>query len=312
MKKRVVFLPLGGIKMPSSRVRCYQVAAELNKLGWRCEINGKHPETANFVVFQKRFRLSDQILARRCKGIVIFDQSDPYWEKEYARIPIGTMARIARIVTISTSAQAQWFKKRGIRTKIIPNGLDFSKVSKVEKERKLTICWTGQTNSERFLPMLVPALKKLSRTVNFNLKIIGAKMPARFPRGFGVQCQCHFVPWKLSTESTEIAKCHIGLAPMVLDAWGKQKSAYKPLIYMALGLPAVCSPIPSYLGIISHGKNGFIAQKNKPESWYQALKALANDKCRIACGKNARRTAESFSKEKIAAKWSKLFHGLHK
>ena len=169
MKKRIVFLPLGNINMASSRVRCYQVAAELNKLGWNCEINGKHPKAANFVVFQKRFGLSDQFLAKRCRGTVIFDQSDPYWEKEYGRIPIGTMARIARIVTISTSAQAKWFKKRGIKAVVIPNGLDLSIAPKVGKENKFTICWTGQENSERYLPMLVPALKKLSQIVNFNL-----------------------------------------------------------------------------------------------------------------------------------------------
>ncbi|GAI10809.1 unnamed protein product [marine sediment metagenome] len=99
---------------------------------------------------------------------------------------------------------------------------------------------------------------------------------------------------------------------MALNSWGKQKSAYKPLIYMALGLPVVCSPIPSYLGIISHGKNGCIARKNNPEFWYKALKALANDKFRTACGQNARKTAESFSKEKIAAQWSKLFQSLRK
>ena len=81
---------------------------------------------------------------------------------------------------------------------------------------------------------------------------------------------------------------------------------------MALGLPVVCSPISSYLGIISHGQNGFIADKNKPEFWYKALKALANDKFRIACGQNAHRTAEAFSKEKIAMKWSKLLYRLSK
>lgn len=300
------------MNLPSSRVRCFQVAAELNKLGWRCEINGKHPETANFVIFQKRFGLSDQALARRCQGLVVFDQSDPYWIKGYGQIPIETMARIARIVTVSTPVQAQWFKKRGIKTVVIPNGLDLSIAPKVEKENKFTICWTGHWRSERFLPMLVPTLRKLSQTVNFNLKIIGAKWPKKFPKSFGARSQCHFIKWKLSTEPMEIAKCHVGLAPMALDAWGKQKSAYKPLIYMALGLPVVCSPIPSYLGIISQGKNGFIAHKNKSESWYKVLKALTNDEFRIACGKNARRTAESFSKEKIAVKWSKLLFHLRK
>jgi len=310
MKKRVVFLSLENINMPSSRIRCYQNAAELNKLGWCCEVNGKHPETANFVIFQKRFEGPDQALARRCRGIVIFDQSDPYWLKDYARTPVEAMARIARIVTLSTTAQVPWFKKRGIKTAVIPNGFDFSIAPKVEKENKFTICWTGNVNSERFLPMLIPALKKLSQVINFNLKIIGAKLPDKFPTSFGAKCRCHFVPWTLSTEAAEIAKCQIGLAPMILNSWGLQKSAYKPLIYMALGLPAVCSPIPSYLEIISHGQNGFIAHKNNPESWYEALKALTNDEFRLACGQNARKTAESFSKEKIAAQWDKLFHSL--
>jgi len=312
MKKRVVFLSLGDINMPSSRVRAYQNAAELNKLGWHCEVNGKHPETANFVIFQKKFIPSDQALAKRCRGTVIFDQSDPYWLKWYGPIPIEAMARIARIVTVSTTAQVTWFKKRGIKTAVIPNGLDLSIMPKVEKEKKFTICWTGNIRSEKFLTILVPVFEKLSRVIDFNLKIIGAKLPKKFPAGFGAQCQCHFIPWKLSTEPTEIAKCHIGLAPMTLDAWGMQKSAYKPLIYMALGLPTVCSPIPSYLEIISPGKNGFIAHKNKPESWYKALKALTNDEFRIACGQNARRTAGSFSKEKIAVQWEKLFLSLCK
>jgi len=39
---------------------------------------------------------------------------------------------------------------------------------------------------------------------------------------------------------------------------------------------------------------------------------LANDKLRLACGQNARKTAQSFSKEKIAMQWNKLFLGLCK
>jgi len=306
-KKNVVFFPLTNERSASSRIRVYQNARALKKLGWHCSIGSKHDlRSAPFVVFQKRFEEDDMRLAKSCRGKVIFDVSDPYWLKDRGD-SMKKMGRIAKCVTTSSGVQTEWFKSNGIRAITIPNGFDFSEAPLVAKREKLTLCWIGNFTNESNLKIIINPLNRLYKIIPFDFWIITRK-DARIPKfDFAVK----MITWKLQTAFQYVTQCHIGVSPRILDGWNLAKSSYKVVSYMALGLATIATPIPSIQEIIVHGKNGLLIEKNNPDKWYRRLKILALDKDkRESIVKAGRETAKSFSIDAIARKWDKLFRSL--
>jgi len=50
-------------------------------------------------------------------------------------------------------------------------------------------------------------------------------------------------PWSAESEVSEMGVFHIGIMPMPDDKWSLGKCSLKALLYMAMGIPAVCSPV---------------------------------------------------------------------
>lgn len=74
------------------------------------------------------------------------------------------------------------------------------------------------------------------------------------------------------------------------------KSENRLTLKMAVGLPVVATPIPSYEPVIKQGANGFLARS--PGDWVRCLSALRDPVARQAIGRNARETALSgYSKD---------------
>ena len=83
--------------------------------------------------------------------------------------------------------------------------------------------------------------------------------------------------------------------PLEDDLWAKGKCAFKALQYMALGIPAVVSPVGMNVEVVDSGTNGFVCQTE--DEWYRALKQLITDpQLRTEMGAAAR--------EKIAGKYA--------
>jgi len=307
-EKCIVFLPLkANERNASSRIRVYQNARALKKLGWHCLIGPKYdPRSAPLVVFQKRFEGNDIDLAASCRGKVVFDVSDPYWLKERS-FALKHMGRIAKCVTTSSKTQTEWFKSKGIRAVTIPNGFDFSEVPLVARRKKLTFCWIGNFTNEPNLKITVNPLSRLHKVIPFDFWIITRK-DALIPKfGFPVK----IITWNLQTAFQYVAQCHIGVSPRVLNGWNLAKSSYKVVSYMALGLATISTPIPSVQEIIGHGKNGLLVEKNDPDKWYRGLRTLAlEEDRRESIAKAGRETAKSFSIDKVAQRWDKLFRSL--
>jgi hypothetical protein len=71
----------------------------------------------------------------------------------------------------------------------------------------------------------------------------------------------------------------------VTPSW-KVKSENRLSMKMCVGLPVVATPIPSYLPLISHGKNGFFARARS--EWTEHLGALRDPVVRERIGRAAR------------------------
>jgi len=83
------------------------------------------------------------------------------------------------------------------------------------------------------------------------------------------------VPWRAETEVQDLAELDIGMMPLPDGDWERGKCGLKALQYMALGVPAVVSPVGVNTTIVIHEENGLLA--GSETEWEAALERLLLD-----------------------------------
>jgi glycosyltransferase involved in cell wall biosynthesis len=79
--------------------------------------------------------------------------------------------------------------------------------------------------------------------------------------------------------------------PLEDDPWAQGKCAFKALQYMALGIPALVSPVGMNTEVVEHGRNGYVCAT--PAEWETSLRQLLADaRLRQQLGHAARATIE--------------------
>jgi len=63
--------------------------------------------------------------------------------------------------------------------------------------------------------------------------------------------------WSKNREIEDLLQFDIGIMPLSDDVWTRGKGGFKALQYMALGIPAVASPVGVNTEIIDHGGQWF-------------------------------------------------------
>ena len=111
-----------------------------------------------------------------------------------------------------------------------------------------------------------PVLRDLTARRDVELRVHSDRAPILPGVRFGWR------PWSAETELAELSAFDIGIMPMPDDPWARGKCAMKALLYMALGVPAVCSPVGTNCALIRHGDNGLLADTR--EEWSTALREL--------------------------------------
>jgi hypothetical protein len=113
--------------------------------------------------------------------------------------------------------------------------------------------------------------------------------------------------WSLQNVYSILSNCDVGMihANMNGEFW-KYKSPNRLIQMMALGLPVIASPIPSYSQIIEQGKNGFLATSR--QDWMHYLEILRDVETRIQIGAHARESVlSSFGIQQQANCYHDLF-----
>jgi glycosyltransferase involved in cell wall biosynthesis len=131
------------------------------------------------------------------------------------------------------------------------------------------IGWTGSHSTIQFLAEGIPAIKRLEQEMQFRFVVICDKVPKFDLRSM------EFKKWNKKTEIEDLSKIDIGIMPMKNDEWNEGKCGFKLIQYMALGIPAVASPVGVNKKIIDDGINGFLCTSE--EEWIDRLKQLLND-----------------------------------
>jgi glycosyltransferase involved in cell wall biosynthesis len=151
---------------------------------------------------------------------------------------------------------------------------------------RLVIGWTGTHSTLKYLGQVVPVLSKLeAEGLDFEFRVISNQPPALPLRSLA------FMPWRKDSEIGDLLGFHVGLMPLEDDPWAKGKCAFKALQYMALGIPALVSPVGMNTEVVQSGHNGFVCAT--PAEWESSLRQLLGDAgLRHRLGLAARATIE--------------------
>jgi glycosyltransferase involved in cell wall biosynthesis len=171
---------------------------------------------------------------------------------------------------------------------IVPMTVDLDRYSPrknaISASKKPIITWVGTVTNQPNIDLIVPALREVKKTHDFEFRIIAdVDMPIK-------DLDINFIPWAYDIEVPNLQEAMIGVAPVKDSVWSPYKFFFKTVQYMSLGIPVVASAVGSNTEIIQDGENGFLA-KTEAE-WVEKIKILLEDATlRQSMGEKARKTA---------------------
>jgi glycosyltransferase involved in cell wall biosynthesis len=186
------------------------------------------------------------------------------------------IAARAKVVTAGSAALAEWAKSaKASRVVWMPPAVDVERYPLLPPPNgPFTIGWIGTPWNDEYIKLIGEPLAHLHARYGARLRVIGGR------EGFSLPNVCvDRVPWSEAEEGRELARCHVGIMPLVDGPWERGKCGYKLIQYMAAARPAVASPVGAATSIIVPGKTGFLA--SSAEDWINVLSGLATDHERV-------------------------------
>jgi glycosyltransferase involved in cell wall biosynthesis len=184
------------------------------------------------------------------------------------------LIRWASMVSCGNRTIAQYAGSRGGRVTLLPSAVNTERFVALPRRPPSPIPvvgWIGTHSTYPYLRSILPALQRLGEKHRFRLRIVGS--------GVG-QVEVPGVPtesarWALAREVADFQSLDIGLYPIVPNEWAVAKSALKSVLYMAVGIPFVASPVGAAAETGIPGVTHFLA--TSPEEWVQRLSELLSD-----------------------------------
>jgi len=174
-------------------------------------------------------------------------------------------------------------------TAVIPTSIDTDlyRPRKQQEKNPLVIGWIGSVTTSDFLATLEPVfIRILEKFDNVIFKIVGGRADVENLPSVIVK------PWVLDEEIGDLKTFDIGIMPMPDNDWTKGKCGFKAILYMAVGIPCVASPVGMNKEIIIDGLNGFLAVTES--EWVEKLSSLiVSRELRERLGAAGRSTIES-------------------
>ncbi|WP_339727638.1 glycosyltransferase family 4 protein [uncultured Gimesia sp.] len=324
---RVLFL-ISGKKVPSSRFRVLNYLPYLRKAGIECTVLASYPEKYHhigwlgyrlsyllkritrylhfFYACMKRFdivfierELFDhksynlELLFMGRPGKTVLDIDDAIFLRYPEKFRV--LAEKADLLIVGNQNLVEESRKHNKQVRLLPTSVIASnypvKDYSLPPSDKPIIGWTGLDTNIPNLNLIVNALNRLAETHEFVLCTISAT-PAPIQNLPLTNIEIRHIVWNQETEYQDLAAFDIGIMPLKDDEWSRFKCGLKLLQYMALGIPAVASPVGVNADIIEQGQNGFCACNE--EEWYESLRQLLiSHKLRKTLGLQGRKTVEA-------------------
>jgi hypothetical protein len=239
----------------------------------------------DILIFQKVYdykALRFVKLSKKCHVKTIFLQSD--------LIKTDIINLSDYVVVVSDYLRDFCRNKYDINAVVIEDAIEVSqtKFKRHSSKEDLEIVWVGHMDNWDTLEIVYKALEKV-QDETFSLKTISNHPNAT-------------IKWNLKTVSKEILKSDIAVIPAFKNEWANAKSNNRLTMFMALGLPAIASSVPSYQKLIHNGDNGFIAEGI--DDWVKYLLLLKDVNLRKKIGEKARKEViEKYSIKRIGKQW---------
>lgn len=260
--------------VPSSRLRTFVPVGHLARAGHQAVVMPRDGSGQfDCVVFQKAFSDDDVTLARRLSAQrvrIVFDLCDNYLEnpnqlaeQTARRDRLERMLDLADAVTVSTPTLQEALSPRP--SVVVDDALDLPRgagawvlrqragaAARRRLGRPLRLVWFGTAGSEAFsfglnhLAPVLPLLDELHRSQPLEMTVISNSQPL-FDRHVGRRAfPCRYIPWQASSFARHLTSHDECLIPIQRNPFTVCKTSNRVVLSLALGVPVVTSPIPSY------------------------------------------------------------------
>lgn len=251
---RILFLALGDRRVASSRIRAWNFASALSRLGYHSSVVVGPSWQGIRAILQRRWDIiviqkwaapaPIVLLLRLVSRVLVFDCDDAIYLREEAANRTSRHAkrnsRRLRLVirlcdrfTVSTSQMASDFSKLRPKTPclVFPGPMPGEREDVVSPSERVGMVWLGSPATEQYLWPYVGVLERMAVTGGF-VAIGGSAESLR--RGIQV------IDWTEQSEAEELGRSAFGLFVQPDGPWERRKSGYKVLEYVASGvLPIV-------------------------------------------------------------------------
>lgn len=324
---RIMFLTSGD-RVPSTRFRVLPYVPHLEAAGHQCFVASSVPQKyqrwpaigwrlsravrrgvryahllrawlGRFdVVFVEREIFDDatwrtEALFRKTAPVFVLDIDDGVFFRYPEKFP--HLFRMSDLIIAGNRFIKESIEPLNPNVVVIPTCIDLAryraKPEREESRRPAVIGWTGLACNYRYLRHIEEPLRRVAGRFDCEVHLIAERPPT--PEDFDVTAfPIRFQPWDAATEIDDLQQFDVGVMPLFEhQEWDRYKCGLKILQYMAIGLPAVASPVGVNADIIRHSENGFLA--TTPDEWEQALVQVLTDRVQSrAIGAAGRKTVE--------------------
>ena len=274
---------------PSTRYRLKPLAARLDQLGHTVNFSVSELGPGGKAGLLSAASRSDVVIVQRklfgglfvralraCCSNIVFDFDDAVFANSDGS---GSLTRERRFAATVGAACRVWAGNRylaaaaeahGAEAYVLPTAVRADHYDLVERKHdSFTLVWIGGRSTSRYLQAYRPALEAVGKACHVRLKVIGD-----FDISFN-DLPVVVVPWSEATETEELLRSHIGIAPMENNSWTRGKCALKVLQYMAAGLPVISSKAGANAEVVRDGSTGLFAET--PAEWVAAVKRLQSE-----------------------------------
>lgn len=283
-----------GRNHPSSRFRVRQSSRRLQSYG--IEVNEHYPLVNKYLTK----RLAPLGMLARLPGVLAARTSAITWLERELVPEKFTLERFAGTRRVLDVDDAIWLNKPGFSEKIahscsgviagnefiaahyaklglrvwnVPTSIDTDvwRPAAERTNRKWTIGWMGSSSNLKYLHAIeAPLADFLASHSDAQLLIVCDRPPAfaKLPSDSVV-----FQRWSATNEVRSAQAMDVGLMPLADDEWARGKCAFKMISYLAVGVPAIASPVGVAHALIEHSS---LAASSEGD-WFGALERLYDD-----------------------------------
>lgn len=308
---KILFLT-SGKRVPSARFRVLQYVPYLRARGHRCVVAHSVPPKYDYwpafgwrvsqfvkravrgwhwlrgwlggydVIFLERGLFHDDTWSmeakfRRIAHAMVLDVDDAVFLEHPGKF--DAVVRMCDVVI----AGNRWIQERveplNSSVVVIPTCVDLAtyrlKATVALPTQRPVVGWMGTSSNLGNLAIVAPALRNLASRCDFELRVVtedDAPLASLDLGGVSIQ----WIRWNASREIEQLHAFDVGIMPLDADReWNRYKCGFKLIQYMAVGTPAVASPVGVNRDLVRHGENGFLADSSV--QWESCLETLLRD-----------------------------------